>query len=509
MVSSIVEAVAGYAQSQPEKLCLADARNEATYREYWEYIFGYAKKLRNLGIKKGDRVVVKNAQDMETAVCGLAIQLLGAVFVPTEKSAADARVAEIAETVKAECALLDRPLLLSCPVLPLSLVLKYRDPQADFETFPFPDKSQTAEILFTTGTTGKSKGIELTHESVVAVAENVIDGVEMKKDNVEVIPVPISHSHGLRRYYANMLNGSSVVLLEGVIFNKRLFEKMDTYHATALDLVPAALSALFQLSGDRLGEYNGQLDYVQLGSAPIPGADRERLCRLLPDVRLYNFYGTTESGCSCILDFNAEKDKRNCIGRPARHARFAFFDADRKEMKATKDNPGFLACAGEMNMKGYYHSPQLNAEAMEGDYILTRDYAYVGEDGLIYMIGRQDDVIITGGNKVAPDEIEEAAMQFPGIADCGCIPVDHPLLGKEPKLLVCMKQGASFDANAIYEFLKDRLEAYKVPKQIEQIEQIPRTFNGKLQRRTLMQMAANRAKAESEKLKGAKIRRQK
>lgn len=485
MIRSIVEAIARFAQTQPDKFCLADSRNDVSYRGYWECIFGYAAHLGELGVGRGDRVVVKNGQNMETAVCGLSIQLLGAVFVPVEKNAADSRILEIAEAVEAKCCISGKPIDVSCIWEKMGDVLSFRDGQADYETFSWPDPDDTAEILFTTGTTGKSKGIELTHKNVVAVAENVIDGVEMKKDNVEVIPVPLSHSHGLRRYYGNMLNGSSVIILDGVIFYKKLFEKMDAFHATAMDLVPAALSALFKLSGDRLGDYKDQLEYVQLGSAPIPAQDRERLCRLLPNTRLYNFYGTTESGCSCILDFNAMKDKKNCIGRPTRHAHFVFVDEEGHPIDATEEHPGFLSCSGDMNMKGYYRSPKLNEETLRDGYIRTKDLSYMGEDGLIYMLGRQDDVIVTGGSKVAPDEIEGVAMEFPGIADCGCIPVDHPLLGKEPKLFVVMERDAAFDPTAIYQFLKDRLEAYKVPKQIEQIDRIPRTYNGKIQRKEL------------------------
>ena len=173
---SIVEAVARHAQSQPDKFCLADSRNDVTYREYWECISGYAAHLRELGVGHGDRVVVKNGQNMETAVCGLAIQLLGAVFVPVET----------------KCYISAKPMEVPCPWEKMEEVLSFRDGQADGKYFAYPDAEDTAEILFTTGTTGKSKGIELTHKNVVAVAENVIDGVEMKTDNVEVIPVPLS-----------------------------------------------------------------------------------------------------------------------------------------------------------------------------------------------------------------------------------------------------------------------------------------------------------------------------
>lgn len=486
MVRSIVEAVALHAKETPDKFCLADGRNELTYRGYWEHICGYAKHLQELGIKKGDCVVVRNSQSMETLVTGLAIQLLGAIFVPLEKNVADSRIQEVAEAVHAKCYIAVKELELSCAYEKMTEVLSYRDEAASEADFAFPQLEDMAEILFTTGTTGVSKGIELLHKNVVAVAENVIDGVEMDKDNVELIPIPISHSHGLRRYYSNMLNGSSVVLLGSVIFMQVVLDCIEKYHVTAIDLVPAALASLLKLNGDKLADYKDQIRYVQLGSAPIPETDKETLRQLLPKSRLYNFYGTTESGCSCILDFNAMKDKKNCIGRPTCHAKFEFMDEDGNPVNATEETPGFLACAGDMNMVGYYQADALNEETFKNGYILTQDMAYMGEDGLIYMLGRQGDVIETGGNKVSPVEIEEVAIKCEGVEDCACVPVDSPILGKEPKLFVVMKKGSTFDSDMIYQYLKDRLESYKVPKIIEEIDAIPRTYNGKIQRKKLI-----------------------
>ena len=471
MVRSIVEALAEYAKVQPDKLFLADGKVELTYLNAWKCVYGYAVHLRELGIQRGDHVVVRNSQNAQLVISD--------------------RIAEIIGAVEAKLYLAAKQGEFSCKWETIKDVLSYKmDDAAEMrisesddengDSFRFPKPEETAEVLFTTGTTGKSKGIELTYESVIAVSENVIGSVEMKKDSVELIPVPLSHSHGLRRYYSNILNGGSVVIIDGVIFTKKFFGAIEKYHVTAIDLVPAALAALFKLSGDKLGEYADQLDYVQLGSAPIPNHDKEHLRELLPNTRLYNFYGTTESGCSCILDFNAMPDKKNCIGKPSCHAEFVFFDEQGNAIDATEETPGFLACRGTMNMKGYYHEPQLNQEIMRDDYIL----------------GRKDDVIITGGNKVAPDEIEEIAGGFEGIADCACIPVPHPLLGAEPKLFVEMENGAAFDEQGIYEYLQGKLEAYKVPKLIEQIDKIPRTYNGKLQRKKLIE--AEKEKAETQ-----------
>ncbi len=486
MVQSIVEAVASHAQATPDKFCLADGRKELSYRGYWECIYGYAKHLQQLGIGKGDCVVVRNSQDVEVLVCGLAIQLLGAVFVPLEKNVADGRIQEIIEAVEAKCYIAVKELEFSGLYEKITEVLTWRDENADYHTFSFPLLEDRAEILFTTGTTGVSKGIDLIHKNVVAVAENVIDGVKMGKDNVELIPIPISHSHGLRRYYANMLNGSSVVILGSIIFVQVVLDCIEKYKVNAMDLVPAALASLLKLSEGKLADYKDQIRYVQLGSAPIPENDKETLRKLLPKSRLYNFYGTTESGCSCILDFNEMRDKKNCIGRPTVHAKFEFVDEEGNPVDATEENPGFLACAGDMNMVGYYKADALNRETIKNGYIQTQDMAYMGDDGLIYMLGRQGDVIETGGNKISPVEIEEIAIQNPDIEDCACVPVDSPILGKEPKLFVVIKKGCSFDYNGIYQFLKERLEAYKVPKLIEEIEAIPRTYNGKIQRKKLM-----------------------
>ena len=486
MVQSIVEAVASHAKQNPDKLCAADGRYELTYRMFWEHICGYAKHLQELGVAKGDCVVVRNAQNVVQLVTGLAIQLVGGIYVPVEKNVADQRILEIVDTVQAKYYIAAKVTEVPCGFERITEVMKCRDEDASYDDFVFPDSKDVAEILFTTGTTGKSKGIELIHRNVVAVSENVIDGVEMKKDNVEMIPVPLSHSHGLRRYYANMLNGSSVVIMANVVMTQVLFECIEKYHVTSMDLVPAALASIFNVSEDKLGEYKDQLDYVQLGSAPIPDVDKERLRRLLPNTRLYNFYGTTESGCSCIIDFNKYPEKKNCIGRPTCNAHFVFIGEEGTPIEATKETPGLLACSGEMNMVGYYKDAETTNSIMKNGYIQTEDLSYVDEDGMICLLGRQGDVIISGGNKIAPGEIEDVAGKYEGVLECACVPVDSPILGKEPKLFVVMKEGYSFDQDAIYQYLRESLETYKVPKIIVEIDKLPRSFNGKILRRELV-----------------------
>ena len=488
---SIVECIASHSYNQPDKLCLADTKKAMTYKEVWSNIYGLSLHLKELGVGKGDCVVIECTQNADYMVCEFAIQLAGGVFVPLERNAAVARVEEIVGDVEAKLLIAKKPIVDTVQFLDIATVSEF-DYNEDIamEDVEFPVLDDTAEILFSTGTTGKSKGIELSHGNDIALAENVKYGTKMKENNVELIPMPLSHSHGLRRTYGNMLNGSSAVFSNGVTLLKQVFDLMDKYNVTSMDLSPSNLSIIFKLSKDRLGDYADVMDYIQLGSAPLPENDKEHLARILPNTRLYNFYGSTEAGCSCLLDFNETSGKQGCIGKPAVNANFIVVDENRNDITATAtfDEPGFLASSGSINMKGYWKAPQLTEEAMADGFIYTKDLGYIDEEGFIYMLGRKDDVINYGGVKIAPEEIESVVVKHPSIADCACIPVKDPLTGQAPKLFLAMKPGCEYDKKEFKAFLQEALDANKQPKFIEIIDSIPRTFNGKIQRKKLMEL---------------------
>ena len=268
-----------------------------------------------------------------------------------------------------------------------------------------------------------SKGIKITHRTNRAIAENVIDSTRLEYDDVELIPTPINHSLGLRRYYGAMYRGSSIGIVEGVVFADKFFEMIEKYKITAIALVPAMLSILLRFSAERLSGLDGKLRFIELGSAALSDDDKMKLCELLPSVRLYNTYGATESGCTCILDFNRYRDKKFCIGRLTINTKIHFVDEDGKEYQADQNNPGCLVFEGPMNMKGYWKEPELNASILKNGKIYTDDVGYCGEDGMIYLLGRKDDVINSGGNKIAPQEIENVAMEYGKIKECACVPV--------------------------------------------------------------------------------------
>lgn len=486
-MKTILNYIAGYA-SEPEygdRFALIDDREELSYAKLWNRIVNYADDLKKRGVKKGDCVLIRCTQNCAYLTSIFAVQYLGAVCVPLEKDAGYARIEEIQAETGAKYCIDHGEGFKDC------VMLKQPDQSFDevaaYKEFSFPDVDDVAEILYSTGTTGKSKGIVLTHGNNIALAENITEGVEMGRNNMEVIPMPLSHSHGYRRALANLYYGNTVIIIGGITVVKRLFDMLDKYNVTALDLAPSLLSMIFDRSGDKIGDYSGQLDYVQLGSAPLTEEDKTHLRGLLPNTRLYNFYGSTESGCSCILNFQDDKIRPQCIGKATKNAEFVFVDDDRKPADADRDHPAFIATAGAQNMKEYYKAPELTASVMRDGYIYTNDLGYMDDEGYIYCLGRADDVINYSGIKISPEEIECEAVKYPGIRDAACVPMADKTYGQVPKLYVSLEDNETgFSDTDCLEFLKTRLDRNKIPKLIEIIPEIPRTSNGKLQRKKLI-----------------------
>lgn len=486
MIRSIVEAVFVHSQTQPDKLCLADDTGKVTYREYAQQIRQVAGVFAADGVGAGDTVVVEACQTIDYLSIQLALELLGAVFVPVEHNCAPEKIASFISRAEAKAVVTVKEKDYETQLRYTFASLKEACAAVPAYTVTgFPDADSVSEILFSTGTTGKEKGIVLNHSNNIALAENVIHGVRMEKDNVEMIPSPMNHSHGLRRYYANMYMGATVVLLGSVMNIRQFFRNLDEYQVNSIDLVPSALTVVLKLSKDKLAEYVDRLRYIQFGAAPMMEADKVKICQLLPRTRLYNFYGSTESGCIAIYDFNCGNDKKSCIGKPACNADIFIVDDERKPMESSREKTGLLASRGGMNMPGYWRDPEETAKVLIDGVVYSNDVAYFDEDGDIILLGRKGDVINIGGNKVSPEEIENAAKKMPEIADCGVIPVADPMKGNVPKLFVQMKTGCAYDSVAIRTFLAASLEPYKVPVYIQQIDQIPRSYNGKLLRKEL------------------------
>ena len=250
-------------------------------------------------------------------------------------------------------------------------------------------------------------------------------------------------------------------------------------------LPPAAIRQIFLLTREKIAEFADSIDFIETATSPLSEPDKQTLFRLLPNTRLYNNYGSSESASVCMFNYNAYRNKERCIGKPAVNAKIITLDESHRPVNASKDNPGLIACIGDMNMKGYVNDPDLTSKVMENGAVITSDLGYIDSDGFVYITGRQSDIINVGGLKVAPDEVESAALGYEGIDDCICIAEKNTLTENSLKLLVVSseKEGKGIDLISFRKYMAEKLETYKIPQKIEYVDKIEKTYNGKINRK--------------------------
>ena len=418
------------AQRYPSKVAVVCGDQSLTYAQLWQEV-----ERRSHDFRPHEVVCFRSSQDIDFLVTYMAVHLAGGVAAPLEHGMPDALFEEVCGRLREA-------------------------------------SDGIADVLYTTGTTGQSKGVMVSHRALIADAENLIAGQGFSHDLVFVINGPLNHIGSLSKIWPCIILGATIVIIEGMKDLNAFFRTLD-YPAKkmATFFVPATIRMILQFAPDRLASYADKLDFIESGAAPLPQADMLRLCELLPKTRLYNTYASTETGIIATYNYNDGRCMANCLGRPMPHSRVLITPE------------GLIACQGDTLMSGYVGDPELTATILRDDTVFTSDIGTLDEEGMLHLSGRASDVINVGGFKVSPIEVEEVAMSNPMVSDCICISAAHLVTGRALKLLVVTPPGQTLDKRSLARYLADRLEPYKVPMLYEQVDTIARTYNGKLDRK--------------------------
>lgn len=493
-MKSVSDSVLHHSKQCGTKIALADQKNCFTYEQLAERILLCADILAGYGIEKGKCLVAECTQDVWFFILKLACEVCNAVFVPVESGVTEERLIEVIQDMSAQIYVGYREINMEGveEISPFSMVESIHERtilhnEIDYSLGYESSLDDIVEVLYSTGTTGKPKGISITNKNNIAIAHNVIYSVEMPADAVEMIPLPLSHSHALRSIYAHMVNGSTAIITDGINNIGMFFQLIEKYNANALDLSPAIFKILLAVAGKGIAEIADQMDYIQIGTSVLDEELKERLVGLFPHTRVYNSYGATEAGRSGILEIK-EKAPMGCVGRATSHANFFIVDPKTHEsISSDYANPGLIAVSGEMVCAGYWgNTISKNDNLKEGIYY-TSDLGYIDESGRLIVLGRVDDVINYKGIKIMPEEIETIVRKYDGIADCACVPIADSMCGQVPKLFIQVRDKNTFEMDTFCDWLNKKTEKSRMPKYIELIDRIPRTYNGKLQRKKLIE----------------------
>lgn len=463
------------AEREPERPALVQADGAISYGDLVERIAGAKGALQDAGVRPGDRVLLCASNSAAVPIIYFAIHAAQAIAVLTAPDTPAAALAAIADRAQPRVTLLDRnDVTLEFPTLSAVELATHRATPE----FDYPNLNAPADLLFTSGTTGRKKGVLLSHANTVAAARNISDFLGVRSSDVQAVPLPLSHSFGLGCVRSMAWAGHALLIERGLVNPAGMLKRMSRFGATGLAVVPSGLDVIRRMTGDALGGLRDTLRFIEIGSAPIAPDLREWLIDLLPSTRLCHHYGMTEASRSAFTEYHADAGRTGTIGRASPNVTITILDEAGQPLPVGE--AGEIAISGDVVMSEYWLDPELSAARLGPHGLASGDLGRLDDAGYVYLLGRRDDVINVGGRKVVPDEVEELLRTHPAISDAVCVAMPDPVLGHCVEAHI-VRDGA-VDAAVLLEWLRPQLEDYKLPRAFIDIDVVPKTTSGKIQR---------------------------
>jgi len=366
--------------------------------------------------------------------------------------------------------------------------------QGGFKGLPMPvmphrfDKDDLAILLYTSGTSGRPKGVMLTHGNFDAEVDGIAKAAEGLKIDTFLGVLPQFHSFGCTALTLWPLTHGHQVIYTARFAPKKILELIRTHRPNVFAAVPSMYNALLTLKKASPEDFTS-LTFPISGGEPLPKAVSDQLLSRF-NLRLFEGYGLTET--APVANCNIPKAHRdNSVGQAIPGVRNMIVDDDGNRLPPNED--GEILIIGDTVMKGYYNLPEETATVftqvkLAGQQIRafkTGDIGHLDDDGYLYITGRKKEMLIVAGENVFPREIEEALNQHESIQASAVIGMQDETRGELPLAFVELVEGAEFDDKALRTFVRERLAGYKVPKEIRIIDELPRNPTGKIMRREL------------------------
>jgi long-chain acyl-CoA synthetase len=349
----------------------------------------------------------------------------------------------------------------------------------------------TAVILYTSGTTGRPKGAELSHLNLFMCCEvGATRLVAYREDDVAMAVLPLFHSFGQSSVMNTTFYAGGTITLVPRFDPGKVLEVMQRDRVTIFAGVPTMYFALLN-HPERERFDTSALRLCVSGGAAMPGEVMTAFEQAF-GVTVLEGYGLSET--SPTASFNRSKEERRflSVGKPIWGVEMRIFDDEDRELPPGRDNVGEIVIRGHNVMKGYFKNPEATAEAMRSGWFHSGDMGYLDEEGYFFIVDRKKELIIRGGFNVYPREVEEVLYAHPAVAAAAVIGVPDERLGEEIKAVVQLKSGQTATAEELIAFCKERVAAYKYPRSVQLIDQLPIGPTGKILKKELKARLAPR-----------------
>lgn len=502
------------AARMPDKVALICDNRRVTYREIETEANRIAHGLIEKGVQRGDRVVLFLDNSVEAAIGVWAVLKAGAVFVMANPTTKPDKLTYLLNNSRASCIIAQSKRLrgyesiwAETPHLQNVIVVGKTEDVTDCthplttwaelvaanSNNPNPPKKRCidvdlAALVYTSGSTGNPKGVMLTHANMVAANKSITTYLRNTPDDIVLNVLPLSFDYGLYQWLMCCNYGGTLVLEKSFTYPHAILDKIVKLGVTGFPIVPTVVAILLQMD---LTKYDlSKLRYFSNTGAAFPVEYILKLRKLLPDVTIFSMFGLTE--CKRVSYLPPEEiDRRtSSVGKAMPNCETMILDDEGNELGPNE--VGELVVRGTNVMKGYWEAPELTAIRLKPGKIPHEMWLYTGDlfrsddEGFLYWVGRKDDIIKSRGEKVSPREVEDVLHQHPQIAEAAVVGVEDAVLGQAVRAVVRLQPGAELTVRDVQSHCRSFLEDFMVPQQVEFREALPKTPNGKIDKKVLI-----------------------
>jgi acyl-CoA synthetase (AMP-forming)/AMP-acid ligase II len=488
---------AGYAASAirfPDELALVDDRGPLTFDDVQRRTNALAHAWRDAGLGEGDGVAILCRNHRHLVESTVACSKLGADALFLNTAFAGPQLADVCARERPRAIVYDE-----------EFADVAREAAAGRERFvAWPDGGgadgarlerlvETGDaselvppsrpgriVILTSGTTGPPKGAIRHQPSSLDPVAALLSKIPLRARERTLIAAPMFHSWGLAHFVVGLALSSTLVL-------RRRFDAAATLHAidehgaTALVVVPAMLQRILELGETAIGRHDlGALRVIAASGSPLPGALATRVMDVFGDV-LYNLYGSTEVAWATVATPQDLRDAPATAGRPPRGTVVRLYDADDREV-VQAGRCGRIFVTSEIVFDGYTGGggkPVLDGLTSSGDL------GHFDAEGRLFVDGREDEMIVSGGENVFPGEVEDVVARLAGVRDVAVVGVDDERFGQRLRAFVVLGAGVQVDASDVRRHVRANLASFKVPRDVVFLPELPRTATGKVLKREL------------------------
>ena len=471
---------------------IVDENEQYSYAEVRQRAAAAAETLAGHGVSSGSRVGIRLTNTIDFIPYYFGLLSLGAVVFLLNPSATarefsyvvndgnlDLVIVEEADVIRTE---------VSLPCLSLGSLVATEAMHMDTPLAPVQlDPSATAVVLYTSGSTGSPKGVELSHQALIlgplmnAVATRSVGG------EIVYAVLPLYHVYGITELINACVVLGNTIVLHSKFRTKDLLDAIEQFKITMLPAVPTMLHAV--INADLTGRNLGSVRQIASGGAPISPDHINKVRQAFPNASYVEGYGLTET--AALGTQNGPQDFRfGSVGRAVQGLDVRIFGPGDVLLEPGVDNVGEIAIRGLGLMKGYLGRPEETARSVRGGWFFTGDLGFMDADGFLFITGRSKDLIIRGGFNVYPVEVEHVLESHQSVSQAAVVGIPHEHYGEEVAAFIVPAEGQAFSAEDLCNYAKAKLSAYKYPRHIFAVAELPVGATGKIDKPSLRLDAA-------------------